>query len=143
MTKKRIPNLIVEKAEDTGNFFYLSVIEYRKQNYLAIVDNISSESVGAYVLDFAQQEGIDLKQLFSIITFWFYRGSYRYPLSIEFSRLGITSHTNRIYKNFELAHVTRLIGKDFRFDFEAEPKVKRRRATFIPAGVEVKLKKFA
>ena len=141
MSKKRIPTLVVERAEDQGNYFFLSVLEFRKENYLVIVDNVTEEGIGAYVLDFAQQEGIELKQLISVVTEWFYRGSFRYPLSFEFSRLGMAMHTNRIYKNFELAHVTRLIGNDFRYDLAAAPKVKRRRVSMIPAGVEIKLRK--
>lgn len=143
MAKKKIPNLVVERAEDQGNYFFLSVLEFRRENYLVIVDNISEDTLGAYVLDYAQQEGLDLKQLISIITTWFYRASYRYPLSFEFSRLGIAQQTNRIYKNFELAHVTRLIGNDFKFDLEAAPKIRRRRVNMLPAGVEIKLKKSA
>lgn len=141
MAKKSIPSLVVERAEDQGNYFFLSVLEFRKENYLVIVDNITDEGIGAYVLDFAQQEGIELKQLISVVTEWFYRGSYKYPLSFELSRRGMAMHTNRIYKNFELAHVTRLIGNDFRYDLAAAPKIKRRRVSMIPAGVEVKLKK--
>jgi len=141
MAKKRIPNLVVERAEDQGNYFFLSVLEFRKENYLVIVDNITEEGIGAYVLDYAQQEGIDVKQLISVVTAWFYRGSYRYPLSFEFSRLGMATLTNRIYKNFELAHVTRLIGNAFQYDLTAPPKIKRRRVSMIPAGVEIKLKR--
>ena len=143
MAKKKIPNLIVEFASDSGTMYFLSVIEYRRENYLAIVDNISSDEVGAYVLDFAQQERLDLQQLMTIVTRWFYSGSVAYPLSFEFSRLGISPMVNRIYKTFELAHVTRLIGYDFRYDFETPPKIRRRRATLIPAGAEVKLKRSA
>lgn len=141
MAKKKIPDLHVEFASDQGNFFFLSVLEYRRENYLIIVDNITEDGVGAYVLDFAQQEGIDLKQLISVITTWFYRAHYKYPLSFEFSRLGMAQHTNRIYKNFELAHVTRLIGNDFRFNLQEAPKVRRRRVNLIPAGVEIRLKR--
>lgn len=141
MSKRKIPNLIVEFASDQGNYFYLAVLSYRRENYLVIVDNITSEGVGAYVLDFAQQEGLNLKQLISVITVWFYRGSHHYPLSFEFSRLGMAQHTNRIYKNFELAHVTRLIGNDFRYDLLTPPKVRRRRVNLIPAGVEIKLRR--
>lgn len=141
MAKRKIPNLIVEFASDTGNLHYLSVIEYRRQNYLVVVDNITSEEVGAYVLDFAQQEKIDLRALMEVITTWFYRGSHTYPLSFEFSRLGIAGLTTRIYKTFELTHVTRLIGFDFRFDMETPPKVKRRRVSLIPAGTEIRLKR--
>ena len=141
MSKKKIPTLVVEFACDSGNFCYLSVLEYRKENYLVIIDNVTEETIGAYVLDFAQQEGIDLQQLITIVTAWFYRGSYTYPLSFEFSRLGMAQHTNRIYKNFELAHVTRLIGNDFKYNLSAAPKVKRRRVSMIPAGVEVTLRR--
>ena len=141
MPKKKIPSLVIEHAEDQGNFFYLSVLEFRKENYLVVVDNISESDVTAYVLDYAQQEQINLKQLLSVITLWFYRGSHQYPLSFEFSRLGITHRTNRILKTFELTHVTRLIGKGFEFDLLEAPKVRRRRASKIPAGVEIRLKR--
>jgi hypothetical protein len=141
MAKKKIPNLIIEETPDTNNHFFLAVLEYRKEKYIVVVDNITEDSIGAYVLDLAKQEGLDSKQLLSLITEWFYRASYRYPLSFEFSRLGVAHLTNRIYKNFELAHVTRLIGNDFTFDLDSTPKIKRRRVSFIPAGVEVKLKK--
>ncbi|WP_407306188.1 hypothetical protein [Acinetobacter sp.] len=143
MSKRKIPQLVVERAEEQGNYFFLSVLEFRNETYLVIVDNITEDGIGAYVLDFAQQEGINLRQLISIATCWFYRGSYRYPLSFEFSRLGLAHLTNRIYKNFELAHVTRLIGNDFRYEIAAPPKIKRRRVSMIPAGVEVKLKRTA
>ncbi len=141
MAKKKVPNLIVEFASDSGNMFFLTVLEYRRQNYLAIIDNVTSEEVGAYVLDYAQQERLDLRQLMSVITLWFYRGSGKYPLSFEFSRLGMSPMTNRIYKTFELPHVTRLIGNDFRFDLETPPKIRRRRVSLIPAGTEVRLKR--
>lgn len=141
MAKKRVPNLIVEFASDSGTYFFLSVLEYRKENFLVVVDNVSSDEVGAYVLDFAQQEQLDVKQLMSIITKWFYGGSHRFPLSFEFSRLGMSEYANRIYKTFELAHVTRLIGYDFKYDFEAPPKVRRRRVSLIPAGTEIHLRR--
>lgn len=141
MAKKRIPDLHVEFACDRGNYFFLGVLQHRKETYLVIVDNITDEEVSAYVLDFAQREGIDLQQFISVATQWFYRGSHRYPLSFEFSRLGLSGHMNRIYKNFELTHVTRLIGNGFKYDFFSAPKVKRRRVSKIPAGIEVKLKK--
>lgn len=141
MAKKKVPNLIVEFASDNGNMFFLSVLEYRRENYLCIIDNVSSEEIGAYVLDFAQQEKIDVRELMTAITYWFYRGSTRYPLSFEFSRLGLTPLTNRIYKTFELPHVTRLIGYDFKYDFESPPKIRRRRVSLIPAGTEIRLKR--
>jgi hypothetical protein len=141
VTKKKIPKLDVEFASDDGNLYFLSLLEYRRENYLTVIDNITSDEVSAYVLDFAQSEKIDVKALISVITLWFYKGSYEHPLSFEFSRLGLTPMTNRIYKTFELPHVTRIVGNDFRYDFETAPKIRRRRATSMPSGNEVYLKR--
>lgn len=141
MAKKKIPTLVVEKASDRGNHYYLSVIEYRKENHLIVVDNITEDEIGAYVLELAPQEGINLSDLITVITKWFYSSSFKYPLSFEFSRLGLTQITNKIYRTFELTHVTRLIGNDFTFNINEEPKVKRRRVSSIPAGVEINLSK--
>lgn len=141
MAKKKIPNLIVERVSDIGSLYFLSMIEYKRDNYLTVINNIDEEEVGAYVLDFAQQEQINVQELMTVITRWFYQGSYYHPLSFEFSRLGLTPITNRIYKAFELTHVTRLVGNDFSYDLNASPKIRRRRASMIPAGVEVHLKK--
>lgn len=141
MAKRKIPSLIIERAEDEGNLRVLSVIEYRKENFLVVVDNITQTEIGAYVLDYAQQENLNTKLLLEIITNWYHQSSASYPLSFEFSRLGISEATNRIFKTFELIHVTRFIGKDFSYGFDDAVKVKRRRANKIPAGIEVRLKR--
>lgn len=62
-------------------------------------------------------------------------------MSFEFSKLGLSTITNKIYKTFELPHVTRLIGHDFKYDFETPPKIRRRRVNLIPAGAEIRLKR--
>lgn len=131
MAKKRIPELQVEVTSDTANLFYLSVLQYRKDHHLVVVDNITNDTVSAYMLDRATQEGIDLKQLLSVVTRWFYEASHKHPLSLEFSKLGMTHATNRILKNFELSHVTRIVGQDFQYDLHTAPKIRRRRVNHV------------
>lgn len=99
--------------------------------------------MSAYVLDHAQQEKLNLEQLLSAMIRWFYSGSHNHPLSFEFSRLGVSPVTNKIYKTFELSHVTRLVGNGFQFELNAPPKIRRRRVQLIPAGAEVRLKRSA
>lgn len=140
MTKKKIPNLIIEPASDAGSLFYLSVLEYRSQQFIGVINNIDDDEIGMYVLDFAQQEKIDVKNLLSAITYWFYKSSYIHPLSIEFSILGLTPITNKIYRTFELAHVTRLVGNGFKFE-AVKPKVRRRRISAQSSTTEIRLKK--
>ena len=141
MSKKEIPELIVEYKENIENFCFLSVLEYRNNSYLVVIDNVSEDRIGAYVLDYASQEKLNIEQLMSIITKWFYKSSHKYPLSFEFSKLNLTSQVNKIYKNFERVNVTRLIGNNFTYGLNDSPKIKRRRITKMSSGVEITLKK--
>ena len=141
MAKKIIPKLFVEFASDSGSLFYLSVLEYRSQQFIGVVNNIDDVEVGMYVLDFAEPEKVDVRTLFSAITLWFYKSSSIHPLSVEFSKLGLTPITDKIFRTFELAHVTRLVGNGFQFDVSAKPKVRRRRVVSAQASTEIRLKK--
>lgn len=140
MAKNRIPPLIIECPEDMADLNFLSVLEYRNTHYLVVVDNITDEKVNAYVLDYASQEKINTPHILSVISNWVKESSDKYPLSFEFSKLNMTQDVNKIYKSFELVNVTRLIGNVFKYSLQSPPKIKRRRITKIPAGVEIKLR---
>jgi hypothetical protein len=139
MTKKKISNLIVEHVADTANMMMLSLLEHRHEQYLVIVDNITEDELTAYVLDFAQQEGIDLAAFVSIAGDW-ERSGVRHPLSFELSRLGLSEVTQPIYKTFALAHVRRLVGRGFSTDLRGHGRIKRRRVPVIPQYVEIRPK---
>lgn len=132
MTKKRIPDLQIEHISDSANFYYLAVLQYCKEHHLVIIDNITDDVINAYKLDCAAQEGIDVSQLLTVITRWFYKSSHLYPLSIEFSKLNMSHATNRILKKFDLSHVTRVVGQDFQYDLNVKPKVRRRKVSYLP-----------
>jgi hypothetical protein len=138
MSKRKIPSLIIEHVSDVGNLYCLSMLEHRRERYLVIVDNIDDEMITAYVLDHAQQEGIDLPAFIGVVERWLEHGATEYPLSFELSRLGLTSVTRRIYKTFDLAYVTRLVGRSFEYDLTTPVRVRRRRASRVPAGIEIK-----
>lgn len=116
------------------------MLEHRRDRYLVIVDNISDDIITAYVLDYAQQEGVDLITFINIAEEWLGRSEGGYPLSFELSRLGLTGAARRIYKTFDLAYVTRLVGRSFSYDLTTPVRVRRRRASRVPAGVEVRPK---
>lgn len=143
MSKRKIPTLIIEHVSDRGNLHLLSLLEHRRDKYLVIVDNIDDENITAYVLDYAQQEGVDLRTFIGVAEEWLERSGGQYPLSFELSRLGLTEAARRIYKTFDLAYVTRLVGRSFSFDLTTPVRVRRRRASRVPAGVEVRPKSSA
>lgn len=140
MSKRKIPSLIIEHVSDRGNLHMLSMLEHRRDRYLVIVDNIDEDNITAYVLDYAQQESIDLSLFIKIAEEWLEKSNGEYPLSFELSRRGLTEATRRIYKTFDLAYVTRLVGRAFSFDLTTPIRIRRRRATKIPTGVEIRPK---
>lgn len=138
--KKKIPPLVIEHVKDPVNLFYLSLIEYKRENYLSIIDNITNNEVSAFILDFANQEKINLLNFLSFVNNWFYQSAHLYPLSFELSKCGLTHRMSPLYRTFDINFISRIIGHPFSFDLELNTKVKRRKVTPIPTSVEIRLK---
>lgn len=141
MSKKNAPPLVLEEIQDRANYLYLTLIEYKKEKYLTIIDNISGSDISAFVLDYADAENIDLAWFLSIANIWYYKSSEKYPLSFEFAKLGVKNKITPILRTFNIDYVSRMIGKIFVFDIDSKPKIKRKRVNLIPSSVEIKLKK--
>lgn len=141
MSKKNAPPLVLEEIQDRANYLYMTLIEYKKEKYLTVIDNISGSDITAYAIDFADAESIDLAWFLSIANIWYYKSSDKYPLSFEFAKLGVKDKVTPILRTFNIDHVSRLIGKIFVYDIDSKPKIKRKRVSLIPSSVEIKLKK--
>lgn len=141
MAKKKIPDLKIEHVNGSGALLYLALIEYKREEYLCIVDNIKPGEIDAYVLDYADQEKVNIKNFLQVVTQWFYAKSDIHPLSVELSRHGLTSWAAPIYRTFDSTYVSRIVGNGFSFDQMQKSKVKRRRVVPLPEGIEVILKK--
>jgi len=141
VSKKNAPPLILEELQDKANYLYLTLIEYKKERYLTIIDNIRGSDISAYVLDYVDAEDIDMAWLLSVANIWYYKSSEKYPLSFEFAKLGVKDKVEPILRTFNIDYVSRMIGKIFVYDIDAKPKIKRKRVNIIPSTVEIKLKK--
>lgn len=141
MTKKKIPELKIEPIAGRGNLLYLSLIEYKREQYLCIVDTVKDTELGAYVLDYAEQEGIDLTSFLSVITYWFYAKSDNIPLSVELANHNLTAWAEPMYRTFDVAYISRIVGSVFDYKSPKKTKVRRRRVIAIPEGIAIKLKR--
>jgi hypothetical protein len=141
MAKKKIPELKIELVNDRGNLLYLSLLEYKREFFLCVVDVISPTEIGAYVLDYAEQENVPVNEFLSVVTKWFYSKSDAHPLSVEISRQGLTEHLAPIYRTFDATYVARIVGHAFFYEGMNKSKVRRRRVVPIPEGVAIRLKK--
>jgi hypothetical protein len=143
MAKKKAPELKLEQVQGKANHHFLCLLEYRRENFLCIIDNITPSTVGAYVLDYAEQEGVIVDRFLSLVTEWFYSKSDNHPLSVEIARRGLTVELAPIYRTFDTTYVSRIVGHAFSFDGMSKTKVRRRRVIPIPEGIAIKLKKTA
>ena len=137
----KTPPLIFESLEDSSNYIFLTLIEFKKIKYLTVIENVIDSEIQAYILDNLSAEGIDQDWFLSVATKWFYSSSNRYPLSFEFAKLGKSDVVRKVLKTFSINSTSRIIGKLFMFDMNSKPKVKRRKVAVIPETIEIKLKK--
>ena len=143
MTKKKIPPLILEHTYNRSNLIFLTMVEYKRENYLVIVDNITDDELTGFILDSAEAEHIDVGDILNIAIKWFYSASDKYPLSVEFSKHGLSGYVAPILKSFNTQYVSRIIGKCFSYDVNKKPKIKRKKVVSIQQGIEIKFKKIA
>lgn len=137
----KAPPLIIESLEDESNAIFLTLIEYKKQRYLTVIENVVEDEIQAYMLDQLAAEGIDQQWFMSVAVHWFYSSSHKYPLSFEFAKMGHGEIVKRVLKTFNINSTSRIIGKLFTYKVNSKPKVKRRKLVPIPEYFEVKLKK--
>ena len=137
----KTPPLIVESFEDTSNYTFLTLIEFKKQRYLTIVENVVGDEIHAYVLDRLEAEGIDPDWFLAIATRWFYGASERYPLSFEFAKQGQQEVVRKVLKTYNINSTARVVGKLFSYQQPVKPKVRRRKPIPLTQLPEVRFKK--
>lgn len=137
-SKKTVVPLIIEThPQDYTGFPFITLIQYRKQPMLAIVDNADEEVIRAFVLDLCGPEQVDEETIIHAAAEWYAESRNDHPISIEFSRRGLTPLTSRIYRALNIEFVSRVIGPVAKFPLNTVKSIKRRRRKAISPNVEV------
>lgn len=132
-----VPLIVEDHPDDYDGYPFITLIQYRRSHVLAIVDNSDDQTIKSYVLDLCGPERVDEERVIEIAASWYKQHKTEYPLSVEFSRRGITPEVGRIYRSFNVEFVTRVIGPLPRFEMTETIRVKRRKRKAVPTGVEV------
>lgn len=139
-SKKASAPLIIEPhPKEYGGLPFLTLIQYRKQPMLTIVDNVNDDVIRAYVLDLCGPEEVDEESIIIAAAEWYQQFRNTMPLSIEFSRRGLTPVTSKIYRSLNIEFVSRIIGPVPRFPMDTVKSVKRRRRRPLPANIEIRM----
>lgn len=138
MQKKSQPPLIIESHPSEYNGYpFITLIQFKNEHILCVVDNVDKTNINAYVLDLCGACNVDEEEFIEIVAEWYQRSGAAHPLSIEFSKRGMSKITEAIYKTFPIEYVSRVIGPLPTYPMLEITKVKRRRKKQISTSVQV------
>lgn len=141
-TKKRVrgnplPLIVENHPENYDGYPFITLIQYRDQHLLGIIDNTTDKMIKAYILDLCGPARVDEEQIIEIASKWYSTSKDRYPLSFEFSKLGLSEDVKHIYRSYAVGFVTRIIGPLPRFEMGEVKSIKRRRRKPISSNMEI------
>ena len=136
-----IPLIVEPHPDDYEGYPFITLLQYRKEHILTLIDNADAKTIKAYVLDMCGPANVNEELLISVAKVWYdQNGLYKYPVSFTLSQYGLSGEASKIYRSFNIEHITRVIGPLPKFEMKEVQSVKRRRKKAVPPGVEVKNK---
>lgn len=138
--KSTVPLIVEPHPKDYGGFPFITLVQYRKAPMLVIVDNADEEVIRAYVLDLCGPEHVNEEAVITAATEWYANNRGNYPISIEFSRRGLTPMTSKVYRALNIEFVSRIIGPVPKYPMGTVKSIKRRRRKPISVNVEMTAK---
>lgn len=134
---KKYPLIVESHPEDYDGYDFITLIQHNDISYLTIVDNMDKKFINCYVLDLCKTNNIEEESVIRVADSWYAENKDNYPISIEFSKLGLTKDISKIMKSFSLDYVTRVIGPLPHFDMKGTIKVRKRKRKPLPDGVKI------
>lgn len=138
-SKTAVPLIVEPHPKDYVGFPFITLIQYRKHPMLTIVDNASDDIIRAFVLDLCGPERVNEELIIQVASEWYTNNRANFPISIEFSRLGLSQHTSKIYRSLNVEFVSRVIGPVPKYPMSNVKSVKRRRRKPISLAAIVQL----
>lgn len=136
--KHSMPLIVEPHPPEYEGYPVITLIQFRQQHILTIVDNSDDKTIDAYVLDQCGPARVDEEEIITLAQHWYDNNKELYPISIEFSRNGVSSATSKIYRSFSTEFVSRVIGPLPKFEMSEPISIKRRRRKPINKNVEIK-----
>lgn len=135
---KHMRHIIVEPhPQDYTGYPFVALVQHKQTSYIAIIDNVNEKHIKAYVLDLCEPEGLSEKSIIDLAAEWYDCSVTKHPISVEFSKRGISNVVGKIYRTFNLDAVVRIIGHVSYFPINEVYKIKRRKKREIQQSIIV------
>jgi len=137
--KKQSEVIIEPHPVGYDGFPFITLVQYRKSPMLVIVDNIDDSIMRTFLLDLCGPEGVDEEMIISVAEQWYNVNRSLFPISVEFSKRGLTHITSKIYKALNVEFISRIIGPAPKYPMVNVKSVKRRRRKVISPNMEQRI----
>jgi hypothetical protein len=141
MISKDFPLIVEKHPENYKGYEFITLIHYGDKKYLNIVDNVNKKHISTYVLDLCVVNNVDEQKVIDIAYEWYINENKQYPISIEFSKLGMSEEMNKIMKLFSIEFITRVIGPLPQYEMNDTIKIRKRKRKKIPSNMEFSINK--
>jgi hypothetical protein len=138
---KKYPLIVESHPDDYNGYEFITLIRYNDINHLTIVDNTDKKFINCYVLDLCKTVNLEEERIIDVTQEWYNTSKDAYPISIEFSKLGMTDDVSKILRSFSIDFVTRVIGPLPHFSMKGVTKVRKRKRKDVPEGIRIVQKK--
>lgn len=135
--KSVTPLLVEQHPKDYTGFPFITLIQYHTTPMLCIVDNIVNNTLRTFVLDLCAPQSVDEATIVASAQEWYDLHRHNYPISIHFSKTGLSAQTTKIYRSLNVDFVARAIGPVPKYPIVATGNAKRRKRKPLPPSVKV------
>lgn len=132
-----VPLIIQPHPKEYEGYPFITLIQYKRDHFLTIVDNYDGKQIKTYLLDYCGPTNVDEKSIIEITFEWYNNRRTQYPVSFEFAKHGISEEVAKIHRIFYIEFVTRVIGPLPKFPMEEITSIKRRKKKGLPPGMQL------
>jgi hypothetical protein len=127
----KIPLISEDYPEDYTSYRFISLVQFNKENLLTVIENIDEQYLHCYVIDLCGPEEIDEKTFLEIANDWHENQDIKYPLSVHFTKMGVSAIFSRLLRKYPVEFVSRVIGPIPKFAMTGVSAVKRKKKRVV------------
>lgn len=136
-SKNKTSSLIIEShPEEYDGYPFITLIKYRQKVLLTVIDNISDDSIKAFIIDYCGSEDVNEEEFIEAVREW-HETNKDVPVSINFSQRGIMYKFSKLYRTMNVEYVTRVIGPICKFNMNTTLSVRRKRRKQIQPSIQI------
>jgi len=133
---KIVPIIKEEHGDNYSGAPYLTLVSYKHEPLVMIVDNYANKTLSGYVLDYCEAQMININTILKVAEVWWEQKCIE-PFSVSLSRAGIADSASLLYRSFQEQHIIRVIGPVPVFELNKIYGTKRRKYRELK-GIEIK-----